>query len=129
MAAALREPRRPVIALVGDGGFLMTGNELAVAIERKLALKVILSENGIYGSIRVHQERDYPGRSVGTSFANPDFALIGQAFGFEVTRIGKPQELEALAGILARPGPDFVIVETSVAAILPKPAALGKAAE
>jgi acetolactate synthase-1/2/3 large subunit len=121
VAAGLREPGRPVICFVGDGGFLMTGNELAVAMERKLPLKVILSENGIYGSIRIHQERDYPGRTAGTSFANPDFELIGRAFGFGVTRIRTAAELKSLPAILARPGPEFVVVDTSVAAILPGP--------
>jgi acetolactate synthase-1/2/3 large subunit len=119
VAAALREPTRPVICFVGDGGFLMTGNELAVAMERRLALKVILSENGIYGSIRIHQERDYPGRTVGTGFTNPDFELIGRAFGFGVTRIRAAAELTKLPAILAQPGPQFVVVDTSVRAILP----------
>ncbi|QCI67162.1 thiamine pyrophosphate-binding protein [Phreatobacter stygius] len=129
VAAALREPARPVICLVGDGGFLMTGSELAVAIERRLPLKVIVSENRIYGSIRIHQERDYPGRVSGTSFANPDFELIGRAFGFNVTRIRSTGELAGLPAILARPGPEFVVVDTSVKAILPKPALAGRAAE
>jgi len=97
----------------------MTGNELAVAMERKLPLKVILSENRGYASIWIQQERDYPGRTVGTMFANPDFALIGRAFGFEVTRIAKREELEALPGIIARPSPQFVIVETSLDAVRP----------
>ncbi|HEX2114166.1 MAG TPA: thiamine pyrophosphate-binding protein [Alphaproteobacteria bacterium] len=124
VAAALREPRRPVICFVGDGGFLMTGNELAVAMERKLPLKVILSENGIYGSIRIHQERDYPGRTTGTGFTNPNFELIGRAFGFNATRLRTTADLQALPGILAKPGPEFVIVDTSVKAILPaRPAA------
>jgi acetolactate synthase-1/2/3 large subunit len=87
VAAGLREPGRPVIAFVGDGGFLMTGNELAVAMERKLPLKVIVSENRSYASIWIQQERDYPGRTIGTTFANPDLAMIGAAFGFAVTRI------------------------------------------
>jgi acetolactate synthase-1/2/3 large subunit len=122
VAAALRAPQRPVICFVGDGGFLMTGNELAVAMERKLPLKVILSENGIYGSIRIHQERDYPGRTTGTGFTNPDFELIGRAFGFNVTRLRTMADLPGLPGLLARPGSDFIIVDTSVKAILPLPA-------
>ncbi|MBN8942910.1 MAG: acetolactate synthase [Rhizobiales bacterium] len=129
VAAALREPSRPVICMVGDGGFLMTGSELAVAIERRLPLKVIVSENRIYGSIRIHQERDYPGRVSGTGFANPDFELIGRAFGFSVTRIRSTGELAGLPAILARPGPEFVVVDTSVKAILPKPALAHRAAE
>jgi acetolactate synthase-1/2/3 large subunit len=119
VAAALREPTRPVICFVGDGGFLMTGNELAVAVERKLPLKVILSENGIYGSIRIHQERDYPGRTTGTGFTNPDFELIGRAFGFNVARLRTMADLRALPELLARPGPQFIVVDTSVKAILP----------
>jgi acetolactate synthase-1/2/3 large subunit len=120
VAAGLREPGRPVICFVGDGGFLMTGNELAVAMERKLPLKVIVSENRSYASIWIQQERDYPGRTVGTMFANPDFALIGQAFGFEATRISTMAELAALPGIIAKPGPQFVIVETSIDAVRPR---------
>jgi acetolactate synthase-1/2/3 large subunit len=121
VAAALRAPERMVVCLVGDGGFLMTGNELAVAIERKLSIKVILSENGSYGSIRLHQERDYPGRTVGTSFANPDFDLIGRAFGMAVTRIRREDELARLPALLSAPGSAMIVVETSLAAILPKP--------
>jgi acetolactate synthase I/II/III large subunit len=108
-----------VICFVGDGGFLMTGNELAVAMERKLQLKVILSENRCYASIFTQQERDYPGRTVGTMFTNPDFALIGRAFGFEVTRISARKELKDLPEIIKRPGPQFVIVETSLNAVRP----------
>jgi acetolactate synthase-1/2/3 large subunit len=127
VAAGLRVPGRQIVCFVGDGGFLMTGNELAVALERRLPLKVILSENGIYASIWIHQEREYPGRIVGTTFANPDFALIGQAFGFTVTRLARPQDLEALPGLLSRPGPDFIIVATSVEAIRPQPRSLSTA--
>jgi acetolactate synthase-1/2/3 large subunit len=119
VAAALREPRRPVICFVGDGGFLMTGNELAVALERKLPLKVILSENRTYASIRIQQEQAYPGRPSGTDLTNPDFELIARAFGFAVTRIAAPQELERLPGILELPGAQFVVVETSLQAVLP----------
>jgi acetolactate synthase-1/2/3 large subunit len=119
VAAALREPGRQVICLVGDGGFLMTGNELATAVERRLNLKVIVSENGVYGSIRLHQERAYPGRAVGTGFANPDFELMGRAFGFPVTRMRTMGDLSGLEAILRAPGPAFVVVDTSLQAILP----------
>jgi len=121
VAAALREPQRPVICLVGDGGFLMTGNELAVAKERSLPLKIVLSENGMYASIRIHQEREYPGRISGTTFANPDFGLIGRAFGFNVTHIRSDGDLAHLPEVLARPTSEFVVVETSVTAVLPQP--------
>jgi len=131
VAAGLREPGRPVICFVGDGGFLMTGNELAVATQRKLPLKVILSENRSYASTRIQQEREYPGRTIGTSFVNPDFELIGRAFGFDVTHIHEADAVDSLPSILARPGPQFIVVETSLKAVLPKPAdaALSLAAE
>ena len=108
-----------MIAVVGDGGFLMTGNELAVALERGLALKVIVSENRSYGSIRINQERAYPGRPIGTGLTNPDFELIGRAFGMPTTRIGDEAGLAALAGVLAAPGPAFIVVDSSLAAVLP----------
>jgi acetolactate synthase-1/2/3 large subunit len=127
VAAGLRAPGRPVICFVGDGGFLMTGDELAVALERKLPLKVILSENRTYASILIHQARDYPGRFVGTSFENPDLAQLGKAYGFNVTRIATVAELDRLPEILARPGPEFVVLETSVKAVLPKTAPLPRA--
>jgi acetolactate synthase-1/2/3 large subunit len=119
VAAALREPRRTIVSLVGDGGFLMTGGELALAIERDLPIKLFLAENRSYGSIRIHQERDYPGRVVGTSFANPDFALMGQAYGGAVTRIATPADVDRIPALLAAPGLQFVVVETSLQAVLP----------
>lgn len=114
IASALREPTRPVISFVGDGGFLMTGSELAVALERKLPLKVILSENRSYGSIRLQQEREYPGRSIGTDLTNPDLEMIGRAYGFNVTRINAVRELDKLPGIVKSQGPEFVVVTTSI---------------
>ncbi len=101
----------------------MTGNELSVAMERRLALKLVLSENGSYASIRIHQERHYSGRIVATSFANPDFALIGRAFGFSVARLERPADLDRLPSLLAEPGPGFIVVATSLQAVLPAHAA------
>ena len=97
----------------------MTGSELAVALERKLPLTVILSENNSYGSIRVQQEVEYPRRTIGTDFANPDFEMIGRAYGFNVTRISEVQQLDGLPAILESREPEFVVVSTSMKAILP----------
>lgn len=113
VAASLRAPDRTVICFVGDGGFLMTGSELAVALERRLPIKVILSENGMYGSIRIHQDRDYPGRAVGTSFVNPDLELIGKAYGCAVTRVSTHADLKRIPELIRAPGPQFVVVKTS----------------
>jgi acetolactate synthase-1/2/3 large subunit len=87
VAAALRHPGRQVVAFVGDGGFLMTGSELAVALERRLRLTVVLSNNGSYGSIRIHQQRRYPGRIAGTDLVNPDFRKIAEAYSCAYHRV------------------------------------------
>ncbi|MCW3474382.1 thiamine pyrophosphate-binding protein [Limobrevibacterium gyesilva] len=119
VAAALRHPERPVICAVGDGGFLMTGSELAVAAARGAALKVLLSENGSYASIRIHQERAYPGRHSGTDLANPDLAAIGAAYGYPVMQVRTEDEVPALLDALTAPGPLFAVVRTSLSAVLP----------
>ncbi|WP_261623735.1 thiamine pyrophosphate-binding protein [Nesterenkonia marinintestina] len=81
VAAALEHPDRFVVAVTGDGEFLMNGQELATAAQFGAAFLVIIVDNGEYGTIRAHQERDYPDRISGTQIANPDFAAYGQAFG------------------------------------------------
>src|SRR5690606_5926783 len=79
VAAQMRCPDRRVICVVGDGGFLMTGNELITAVQRRLPILFILSNNHGYGSIRIHQDREYPGRHAGTSLFNPNFARMVEA--------------------------------------------------
>jgi acetolactate synthase I/II/III large subunit len=81
VAAALRHPDRCVIALCGDGDFMMNGQELATAIQYGCNLLVIVVDNGVYGTIRMHQEREYPGRVSGTTLHNPDFAALARAYG------------------------------------------------
>jgi len=81
IAASLRHPDRLVIACVGDGGFLMTGQELATAVHEGAAPLVLLFNNRMYGTIRMHQERRYPGRVSGTDLTNPDFAALARAYG------------------------------------------------
>lgn len=81
IAAALRYPDRTVVAVAGDGDFLMNGQELATAAQYGVNLLVLVVDNGAYGTIRMHQEREYPGRVSGTQLSNPDFAALGAAFG------------------------------------------------
>lgn len=82
VAAAIRYPERQVVALVGDGGALMSGYELATAAGRGLKnLRVIISNNNAYGTIRFHQETHFPGRTHATDLVNPDFAVLASAFG------------------------------------------------
>jgi acetolactate synthase-1/2/3 large subunit len=81
LAAKVAEPRRPVIAVCGDGDFLMNGQELATAVQYGAAFVALIVNNGLYGTIRMHQEREYPGRVYGTSLQNPDFVAYARAFG------------------------------------------------
>ncbi|TMM49066.1 thiamine pyrophosphate-binding protein [Qipengyuania marisflavi] len=81
VAAALRFPDRTVVAVAGDGDFLMNGQELATAVQHDANLIVIVVDNSAYGTIRMHQEREFPGRVSGTRLANPDFAALADAYG------------------------------------------------
>jgi len=81
IAAALEHPGRTVVAVAGDGELLMNGQELATAAQEGAAFLVVVMDNGQYGTIRMHQEREYPGRVSGTRLANPDFAALARAYG------------------------------------------------
>ncbi len=81
VAAKVVHPERDVICFAGDGDFLMSGQELATAAQYDLPIVVLLVNNGMYGTIRMHQERHFPGRVVGTDLVNPDFAAYARAFG------------------------------------------------
>lgn len=81
IAAKLRAPEREVIALAGDGCFQMTGQEFGSAIQFGAGVIVIVVDNGSYGTIRMHQERRFPGRVSGTDLVNPDFAALARAYG------------------------------------------------
>jgi acetolactate synthase I/II/III large subunit len=83
VAAALLQPHRQVVNLAGDGDFLMTGQEMATAIAHGVKrLVCIVVDNGCYGTIRMHQEREYPGRVSGSDLGNPDFAALARAYGW-----------------------------------------------
>jgi acetolactate synthase-1/2/3 large subunit len=83
IAAKLAHPTRAVVNVQGDGDFLMTGQELATAAQYALPIVTIVANNGMYGTIRAHQEREYPRRIVGTTLVNPDFAAYARSFGAE----------------------------------------------
>ncbi len=121
IASQLRFPGRQVICMVGDGGFMMTGNEMIAAVERKLPILFILANNASYASIRIQQELHYPGRTVGTSLFNPDFEKIARAFGMQAQRITRPEEVAgAVAMGLAGGGPRFIEVKASLSVTLPE---------
>src|SRR5262249_2420517 len=81
VSASRLDPTRLVIAFAGDGCFLMNGQEFATAVQYDLPLIVVVVDNSSYGTIRMHQESHYPGRVVGTTLRNPDFAAYAVAFG------------------------------------------------
>jgi acetolactate synthase-1/2/3 large subunit len=81
IAAKIRHPDKTVVCFAGDGCFMMYPQEIATAVQNNAAIIVLISNNGMYGTIRMHQERDYPGRPIATTLGNPDFALLAQSFG------------------------------------------------
>jgi acetolactate synthase I/II/III large subunit len=81
IAAKLRYPEREVVAFAGDGCFLMYPQELATAVQHGANVVMIVVNNGVYGTIRMHQERRYPGRIVATQLVNPDFVALARSFG------------------------------------------------
>ena len=95
VAAALRFKDRPVVCVAGDGDFLMNGQELATAAQHGCDLLVILVDNGSYGTIRMHQERDYPKRVSATDLENPDFAALARAYGGWAETVDKTADFPA----------------------------------
>ncbi len=81
IAAKLADRSRTVVNFAGDGCFMMTSQELATCIQYDLAIVTVVVNNGMYGTIRMHQEREYPARVIGTQLVNPDFAAFARAFG------------------------------------------------
>ena len=94
---------RVVFTIAGDGDFLMNGQELATAAQHGAKTIVVLLNNGMYGTIRMHQERDFPTHNMGSHLNNPNFANLAKAYGYEGVRISKTEEFEpALTAALAR---------------------------
>ena len=121
VATALREPHSQVVCMVGDGGFMMTGNEMIAAVQRRLPILFILANNGSYASIRIHQERAYPTRHPGTDLFNPDFLAIAQGFGMTAERVQREDQIEAaLQRGLQADEPYFIEVMTSLQVTLPQ---------
>jgi acetolactate synthase I/II/III large subunit len=118
IAAQLQEPSRIAICFVGDGGALMTGQELATAMAYGLSPKIVISDNGIYGTIRSHQERQYAGRVSGTNMVNPDFTAWAKSFGAEAFTLALGDDVEAVvAAFLASEGAAVLHVKSSKIAL------------
>jgi acetolactate synthase I/II/III large subunit len=120
VAASLRLPDRTVVAVAGDGDFLMNGQELATAVQHGADMLVIVVDNGAYGTIRMHQERAFPGRPVATRLANPDFAALARAYGGWAERVERTGEFApALARAVAGRGVRLLHLVTDVEQITP----------
>jgi acetolactate synthase-1/2/3 large subunit len=121
IAAKAVHPDRPVVCLAGDGDFLMTGQELATAVQHELAVVVLVVNNGMYGTIRMHQERHYPGRVVGTDLHNPDFVALARAYGAHGALVERSEEFgEALDEALACGRPALIELRVDPQAITPR---------
>ena len=114
------DPARAVVAFAGDGCFLMTGQEFATAVQYRLAVVIIVVDNGMYGTIRMHQEREYPGRVSGTTLGNPDFASYARAFGGHGETIERTEEFApAFERAVASGKPAILHVKVDPEAITP----------
>jgi acetolactate synthase-1/2/3 large subunit len=120
VAMKLITPDQPVVCFAGDGDFLMTGQEFATAVQYKLPIIIVVVDNGMYGTIRMHQERDYPGRTVGTALRNPDFVAYATAFGGYGALVEKTADFPAAyAGALQAGKPAIIHLKTDPQAITP----------
>jgi acetolactate synthase I/II/III large subunit len=127
VAAKLVHPQRLVIGFCGDGGFLMTGQELATSLAEGVGPIILLFNNAMYGTIRMHQERRFPGRVVGTALANPDFTALARAYGAFAATVARTEDFapafeEAAAGkraavIELRMDPEMITTRTTLSEI------------
>ena len=110
IAAAITSGRL-AFTMAGDGDFLMNGQELATAVQHGAKTIILLLNNGMFGTIRMHQEREYPTHVAGTQLVNPDFAALARAYGYAGVRITRTAEFEPeLLAALARPGGTLIEV-------------------
>jgi acetolactate synthase I/II/III large subunit len=95
IAAKIAYPQRTVVSFAGDGDFQMNCQELATALQAGAQPVILIVNNGIYGTIRAHQERNYPARVSGTTMVNPDFSALAKAYGFYAERVESTADFEA----------------------------------
>ena len=121
VAAKLAHPERTVIAAAGDGCFLMNGQELATAVQYGAAVVFLVVDNGMYGTIRMHQEREYPARVSGTGLQNPDFAQLARAYGAHDETVERTEEFApAFERAVAAGKPALIWIKLDPEAITPR---------
>lgn len=120
VSAAIRHRDRVVVSISGDGCFQMNGQEIASAVQQRAKVIFIVVNNGIYGTIRMHQERHYPGRVSGTDLVNPDFAALARAHGIPGATVRRTEEFEpAFEAALAEDGPALIELVLPADTVLP----------
>jgi acetolactate synthase-1/2/3 large subunit len=120
LAAKAVFPHREVVCAAGDGCFMMASNELATAMQYGLNVITLVSNNSTYGTIRMHQERDYPARVSGTDLRNPDFAAYARAFGAFGATVTRTEDFPAVYAEAKASGlPAVVDLKTSANDIAP----------
>lgn len=120
VAAKRLHPSKVVVAFAGDGCFMMNGQELVTAIQYELPILIVVVDNGMYGTIRLHQERKYPGRVVGTDLHSPDFAALARAYGGHGETVTRNAEFpDALERALASQKAAIIHCRISPEAITP----------
>jgi acetolactate synthase-1/2/3 large subunit len=121
IAAKVVHPSRTVVCVSGDGDFLMSGHELAAAVQEELPIIVLVVNNGMYGTIRMHQERLFPGRVVGTDLVNPDFVAWAHAFGAYGELVLRSEDFpDAFERALAEQRPALLDLRVDPEAITPR---------
>ena len=121
IAAAIVEPSRQAIAFAGDGCFLMWGSELATMVRERLPILTIVCNNGMYGTIRMHQERTFPARVIATDLTNPDFAAYARSFGAFGELVERTEQFAgALERALAFDGPALLELRQDPEALTPR---------
>jgi acetolactate synthase-1/2/3 large subunit len=121
VAAQLVHPDRVVVCFTGDGDFVMSSPELATAVQYGLPIVILLVNNGMYATIRMHQERTYPRRVIGTDLANPDFPALARAYGAHGDRIERTEDFEgALERALASEKPSVLELPVDPERISPR---------
>jgi len=120
IAAAHIFPHRTLVCFAGDGDFLMNGQEFATAVQYSLPIVVVLIDNGMFGTIRMHQEREFPGRIIATQLRNPDFAAYARAFGGHGETVEETSAfLPAFERALASRQPSILHIKVDPEAITP----------
>ncbi|ATE63827.1 thiamine pyrophosphate-binding protein [Rhizorhabdus dicambivorans] len=120
IAAKSIHPSREVVSVAGDGCFMMVAQELATVVQHDIPMIVVLIDNGSYGTIRMHQERNFPGRTVATDLVNPDFGALARSFGIASWRVEKTADFgPAFAEARASGRPALIHVLTSINDIAP----------